>query len=84
MPGTCFSYEAEAPPRTGRRNAAEPAPSGPRRMTGGTCFSYAADVPAPASPARWSLPPASAIQLAPHWASGTAMPRCRSCPACAA
>jgi hypothetical protein len=39
MPGTCFSYEAEAPSRTGR-NAAEPTSSGSRRMIGSTCFSY--------------------------------------------
>jgi hypothetical protein len=45
MPWTCFSYEADAPPRIGHRDVAESAPSGPRMMVTSHCFGYGADVP---------------------------------------
>jgi hypothetical protein len=45
MPETCFSYEADAPSRTGRNAAAEAAPSGPYMMITSHCFSYPADMP---------------------------------------
>ena len=36
----CFSYQADVPPVTRSRAAAQPVPSGSRRMAGGTCFRY--------------------------------------------
>ena len=45
MPTTsCFSYEAEVPPRIGHRDVPEPAPPGPRRMTTTHCLGYLADL----------------------------------------
>lgn len=52
MPGTCFSYSADAPPDTRNANATQPARPDLRRMPYScfgypvwACFSYPADVP---------------------------------------